>query len=261
MTACPKLEGAVTGQAVSFGSVVGLGLSLQGFYDSLNLPREALKGRDHFEIFERCSLSESYLKSDLSVVLDLAIQGHPSPVEIGSDEHDGVSVDRPVFMLQFHSLDSGDRKHWNQEMMFVVNVEIVEGENIAVPSLVTLHSVEHEFNNRGRFWYRSAFRKRGLKFVACPFGINRELPVLGRRAVPQGVNCSAPHNIESASEIVNCIANDQCDIGAQFPISRAVVEDMFPRLAIHVQAGAVSVRRGVESVLDIRDVLVGPFDL
>ena len=91
-------------------------------------------------------------------------------------------------------------------MVFVVDVEIVEGQNIGVPSLVAFHSVDHELNDRGGFWYLSAFRKRGFKFLAGPFGIDRELPILGRDLSSQSVNGSTPHNIESASEIMDCIA-------------------------------------------------------
>ena len=68
-------------------------------------------------------------------------------------------------------------------------------------------------------------------------------------------------NVESAFEIVNGIANHQGDVGAQLSISKAVVNELLPRLSVEVHTGAVCVRRGAESLVDISDVLVGPFDL
>jgi hypothetical protein len=145
-------------------------------------------------------------------------------------------------------------------MVLVVNVEIVEGENIAVPSLVTFHTVKHEFNDGRGFWYFSAFRECGFKFLASALRINREFSMPGRTLGTEGMNSSTPNNIKSASEIVDRITNNQGNVMAQLSISKAVIEELFPRFAVDVQAGAVTVRRGAESLLDIRDVLIGPFD-
>jgi hypothetical protein len=62
-------------------------------------------------------------------------------------------------------------------------------------------------------------------------------------------------------EIVNCVADHERNIGAEGPIKKNVVEELFPRLTVDVQGGAVAVGRGTESLLDISDVLIGPFDL
>lgn len=255
----PKLEVAVTGQ--SGASVVGLSLPLEQPHDSLCFPCKALKGRNNVEILKRHSLAESYLKSDLSVILDLAVQGYSSSVGIGRDQHDFVSVNRPAFVLHFHALDTRDREHWNQEFVFILNVECVKGEKIAVPSLVTFHSIEHESDDGRGGWYFSAFRERVFKFLTIPPRVDGEMSMLRRGLRTERVNGSDPDDIKCASEIVDCIANHQGDIGTQFPVRQSVIEELFPRLGIDVHSGAVSVRRGVESRLDICDVLIGPLDL
>jgi hypothetical protein len=249
-----KLDGTVTG--------AGLLHPLQDSDDFQGLGGESLQRRDDLEALRGCTLAERYLKSDLSVILELGLKGNRLPVSIGRRKKRNVeSVNASIFVLKFHAFDACDGEHWNEEMVLVVNVEIAEGEKIAVPSLVTLHLIEHEQDDGRGFRYFSAFRERGFKFLSCPGGVDWELSVLGRGFSAHCVNCGTPRNIKSASEVVNSIANNQSNVGAQCSVSKEVVEELFPRIAIDVQAGSVCVRRGAESLLNIRDVLVGPFDL
>lgn len=225
----------------------------QEFDNSEGLSREAPKRRHYVNSLQRCSLAEGYLKSDLSVVLKLGLQSNNLSVGIGSCQGDIESVDRSVFVLQFHAANSSYCKHWNEQKMFIVNVESAEGQNIPIPSLVRFHFIDDKVDERTGYFFSL---QSGLKVFSRLLGKNGKFAVIG-----DSWQHPTPRDIKSAIEIVDCIAHNQCDIGAECAVSKAIVEELFPRVSVDVQAGAVSVRRGAESLVDILDVLIGPFDL
>ena len=212
--------------------------------------RESLQSGNDFDVLQRCSIAEGYAENRLSVILDLGPKGDLPPVGIRSGKGNGEIGSQPVFVLQFDAAPMA--------AVFVVNVEIMQGANIGIPSQVIFHAINNEIEEGRRGRYFSAFRERGFKLM--PVFVDREFGPSRVGLRENRSNRGAPCDIKSAVEIVNCIANHQGDIGAQFPVSKAIVGELFPRLAIDVQAGSLSVSRGSESLLDIRDVLVGPFD-
>jgi len=108
------------------------------------------KGRDYFLSLESSSLAERYVKSDLSVILELAPKRNDFPVKLPMREKgEIVNVYRPIFVLQFNACDSSYRNRWDEESVFVVDVEAMDGKNIAITSSVSLHLVQQ--GNR-RFW-------------------------------------------------------------------------------------------------------------
>ena len=46
------------------------------------------------------------------------------------EEGEIVNVYRPIFVLQFNACDSSYRNRWDEEFMFVVDVEAMDGKNI-----------------------------------------------------------------------------------------------------------------------------------
>ena len=223
---------------------------------SLQSVRDELVGkvrRHYVEALQRCSFAESYAEFNLSVILKLGTKFNDLSVEIRSSNGNIKSINRPVFVLQFNAANPSHRKHGNEEEMFIVNIESAEGQNIHIPSLVRFHCIDDKVDERGQYFFSL---QSGLKVFSRLLGKDRKLAVIGN-----SWQHSAPRDIEGAVEIVNCIANNQGDICSEVAISKAVVEELFPRISIDVQAGAVSVRRGAESLVDIVDVIVGPLDL
>lgn len=225
--------------------------SLEHCDDYERLRREAAERRQYLEALNRCSLAERYVKYDLSVILDLCIKRDDLLERIEPmRESDIELVSSPVWVLEFHALDTADREHWDQEMVFVVNIELVNGQNIGVPSVVGFYSI-YDKDDKGERYY--GFEGRP-KLISGLVRIDRKLAVFGL------AHNTAPCNIQSAMQIMNYITHDQRDIGSQCAVSKSVVEELFPRISVHVQAGAVTIGRGSESLLDIRDVLVGPLN-
>lgn len=223
-----------------------------------DLHGEAVEGRDYLSALQRISLAERYIESKLSVALELCPKRDSLLKVVRSRKLNVQSVNAPVFILQFHALKRGDSDHWNQEMVFVANVELVEGVNIAVPSIVRLYAIDYKIKKGAGVWYLSAHSR--LKVFPRLFWINGKLAEFGVSTGDQGAICRTPSNIQSAMQIVNCVSDYQGDIACQGAVGKAVIDELFPRLRIDVQAGAVAIQRSAESLLDIGDMLLSPFD-
>lgn len=253
MPSGPKLEDAVTGQHYLLGDTLQASNDPSDFFGKLH------QGSGYFEILSRRSIAERYVKYDLSVVLELGLKTNSFTKRVRPRNGDIENVNGPVFVLQFDAHDPSDGDDRNEELVFVVNVQGVQRENVAVPSFVTFDVVNYEIEDARSGRYASTLLENRFKPV---FGLAR---IDGKFRVPVRVaessNDFAPRDVKSGSQIVDCIARNQCEVGTQVSVSERVVKELFPRLSIHVQAGSVTVGRGVESLLEIRDVLIGPFDL
>lgn len=206
-----------------------------------------------------CSRAERHVESDLAVVLELAPKGNNFAIEVRSGEPYSERLSGTILVLQFNAFDACGSDGRNQDSMFIVDVEIVQGKNIGVTSFVTFHVIDNEVENTGSFIYAGAL-KNTYNPLPRLIPIDREFGVIGPASgdLPEDFN---PCDIKSGSEIVNCISSNQCKVGAQFSIMQSVVEELFPSLSIHVQRGTMTVRRRTESLLEISDVLIGPLDL
>jgi len=246
-------KNAVTGQPL-------YNHALQEFNDCLAFSRESLESRDYFEILKRCSLAKRYLESDLSVILELCPKGNSLAVVVGARKNNVIAVDTAIFVMEFHALDADCCEHWDQEMVFVVDVERMDGTYIRVPSLVRFNTLNQKVEQGGAGIYLSCLRESAYKVLPIvaygKFGVGGIEPI-----GTQDADCFAIGDVKSAMEIVDCVANNERNIRAQCVISQSVVKELFPRIAIDVQAGSVTLRRGLESLVNIRDMLIGPFEL
>jgi hypothetical protein len=220
------------------------------------------KGRDYFLSLESSSLAERYVKSDLSVILELAPKRNDFPVKLPMREKgEIVNVYRPIFVLQFNACDSSYRNRWDEESVFVVDVEAMDGKNIAITSSVSLHLVHKEIVDSGSGVYAGSFGKRTLKPLFRMIGADGKLCERPRSGwISNLCDDVEPCNIKSGADIMDRIASDSCEFTAQHVIPQRVVKELFPRLAIHLQAGSVTVGRSKESLAELVDVMFGPFE-
>ncbi|MGB0065201.1 MAG: hypothetical protein WBP85_12210 [Terracidiphilus sp.] len=240
-------------------ATASLSYSLHSSEDSIDLRGQAKKCRDYIFALQEISLAKLYAESRLSVMLDLCLKRDDFPVrcKAASEDH-APMLNSSIFMLEFYAVERSHCDHRDEQMVFIVNVELMEGQNIAVPSLVRFHAIDNQVVKGGGSWYFSS--NSGPKIVFGLERVNREFAELG---IVAGNKCSigpAPGNIQSAMEIVDCIAHHQSQVSGQCAIRKAIVEELFPRFSVNVQAGAVTVGRGIKSLIDFRDVLLGSLD-
>lgn len=248
-----KLEDAVTGQASS------LFHSSQSADDPRNLPRISLKGWDYTESLGGYSIAELYLNHRVSVVLELAIKRNLNASDSAAAQRQGAAFGRPIYAIQFHAINEHEMQDGNEQAVFVVNVEPMDGPNIGIPSFVRFHAIHYEAKEASVAGYFSFFDE--IRFKDFPFGVDgkiEELEIEG--GAVQGFVGHSPCNIKSAIEIVNYVSNHQGEGCTNASVLEPVLKELFPRLRVDVHAQLVSISRGKESLLNISDVLVGPFD-
>lgn len=216
---------------------------------------------EDFEPFDRSSWAKGYLELNLSVILEFAPKrnGRSEGFSVRPKD-DLVDVNRPVFALCFNACDPSNRQHRKEEPVFVVDVEGMDGENIRVPSFVSLHVVHKEVVDLGTGIYASCFGKNSLKPSFGLVGIDGKLAPLSNGFLPDLSHDFEPSNIQSGAEVMNCIASYTGEFTPQHKIIPLVIEELFPRLQIHVHAGAIAVCRSKDSIAELMDVLVGPLD-
>lgn len=227
-----------------------------------NLPRfpvKAIKGRNDFETFCNSFVREDYLNGRLSVILD-ATTGRDidavSDVSLGRNQ---TVEDATTFILEFHAINLDEVDDWNQEDVFIVQIEGVDGVDVGVPSFVRFHALHHEVEQRRGFAYFSCLREIAYKFL--PQIWDREMRPLVHGFGTDFFNGSTPCEIKSASQIVDCISRNHGDVCFEGSVSQSVVKELLPRLSINLAGGWVSIGRSIDAVLHIRDVLLGPFEL
>lgn len=209
---------------------------------------------------ESWNIPKCYVEGSFSLILDFAIQRDRAAVVLSAQQHNIREDSLSRFMLQFNAHNGSDGDERDQEVVFVVNVESIDKENVRVPSLVRFYPIQHQVADGMNARYFSILRQRGFKFLPCPLRINGEPRPLVRSLETQLADDFDPHNIQGGMEIVNRIANTQSNVGGQLPISMSTLEVLLPGLTVDVDAGAVVVSRAADSLFDLRDVLIGPFD-
>jgi hypothetical protein len=146
MTSYAELEDAVTGQVGALlPSLVDY--SLHRSDDARSLPAQARECRDDFGIVSQYPMAEHYADGHLSVILNVTAKRNGNAVgQQRSSSGECVDIDLPVFILQFQAINRNNGRHWDEQMVFVVNVEIVKGANIAVPvpSSVRFYSIHKQ---------------------------------------------------------------------------------------------------------------------
>ncbi len=93
--------------------------------DLRDLPRISLEGWDYAKSLRRYSIAEPYLNGRVSVVLEVAIKRNLGAPEAESTQCQGAAIGRPIYVFQFHAINEHEIQDWNEQAMFVVNVEVV----------------------------------------------------------------------------------------------------------------------------------------
>jgi hypothetical protein len=215
--------------------------------------------RSDFETFCRRPILEDYLHGRLSIAIDVSPWRDGDAVsDKPFDSSQAPNINASMFVLQLHAINSDDLKNWRQEFVFVVNVEVMKGAHVAVPSSVRFQVI-HQESEDARGWIYFSSLSEG-RFKVVPIVPEGHFVVPSECPRAKSLEDSAPSVIKSAPEIMNRITRHKGNIGANGPVAKDVIQILLPRLRVDLEAGWVSINRGAESLLNIRDVLLGPFD-
>lgn len=263
-----KQKGAIEVQGKSsdlpgggLGHTVGEVRLLNCLYDARDELRELMQRWDNRLTLETLNIAEQYVKGRLSVILDLDFAGHVKTCAqfmVLSDLERKDSLHVP-FGLDSERTQRSDGEHRYEQPMFIGNVQIVKGAQGVIPSLVRLYDIKKESDHIGAETLYCSTVNGGFKFLPC-------LPKweLGfrRRSATSPNNKLISDMIERGVQVVNSIANDQGDLIGNFP-SQAKCRDAISCMSVFLDTKMikVSLHKSVEHIVQLTDVLIGPFDL
>lgn len=196
---------------------------------------------------------------DLNVLVPVKWVNEKLPA-VGDNPRRGFKC-HPSVILKADVPQPRDFKDWEQKPMLVQDVELVQGpEGFSIPSLIRLYGAYNEVTDcRGGFLYQSAVDS-AFKFIS---GFSDwESGVLV--ADPESREYDfAYHDVEGTSQIVEHITDDEREfIGSrEFFLLVAEAISSALRVLVHNEGVEASAAEGDHGLVQVGDVLFGPFGL
>lgn len=230
--------------------------------------RETFYRWDDRLVREHISLPEDYISNRVAVVCQFVSSvdrgsGGVFLAAIGRGDNDAVVIREldSFTRKQVGYREAADGEHTQgrgERNMLVADVKVVNSEERIVPSTVWLYSVANEVSDvlaDGLYW--SVIQGR---YKTIPVPVKRETRIVGWP--PSEVTYEfVVHQVEGRPEVVKYVADDRRQVHGEAAVPDA--EDLSPVLVIQLneRTPRVTIEQGVDSPLELRDVLIGPFDL
>jgi len=168
----------------------------------------------------------------------------------------------PLLVFHVNFANRGIVNDWDEKPVLVSDVEFVHDANDGIPSIVRLYLTYEELGEvRSESVYLQVVKRRfkviagGMDWKLCSTPIPRG---------NQATHCLKPCMIEGALKIMNGIP-DYCGEGFEtLPILRIckiALDEFVSSIRIYMTQTDQSFFQAVDAKFNIRDVLVGPFDL
>ena len=208
----------------------------------------------------RLRVFDSYASGELALILHVqpalkedAIRG---PLEITNT---APWPEFTSFILYINSLNMRLTEDGNHQPMFVSVVEIVNGPNGNIPSLVRLYCVQQKPVKPIAYDVYFSLRKVSFQFLG---GLpHRKLsPIIDERGGDL-FNHFQPNVVESAFQIVDSISDAQRDIVEAIGFTEGIGNKLAASLRINLNNSGVCCIQNVNSAFDVRDVVIGPLYL
>jgi len=228
--------------------------------DELDKRLERVK---YLKALKTCKISEGYRDGKLSLIFDMPISlGQinsvwPRTSGDPSCSSDGFSC---FFIFESDAADSGNGNHGDQEQVLIRNVQCVKGEDVIVPSRVRLYIGENPFvEPRAESVYFSPFK--GVFHSLSGFAEGK-LGKIIQRCGKEFLDCSNPRVIEGRPKIVDGIPGNDGNLYADgFHLWMTVFNRLASGLRVSLNCGDVTICQSADDFSNIRDVLIGPFNL
>ncbi len=210
------------------------------------------------------SLREQYGNGEIAIVCDLDVS-LPYESEDGRSKtgHNGSRFGhrdgRAILVFCSKTVDVHYLVAWNQELVFVRDVKVVQNPESFIPSFVRLYAIQNEVDDRleGLGYFSTMNGRRDLSLC----GSNRKFDV--RVGGGKHTDKLVPDVVEGTAHIVNCIADDRCESWREMLIRRREVQDIASLVRVEFDGDAVSVF--VDKPLNFRvkliDMLFGSINL
>ncbi len=223
--------------------------------------RQLMQRWDDRLALENLSFVEKYIEGRIALLCDFDVGRGSYQVKFSAMSDGNCSKVKGIsaFVGHINVSNRSNGNDWDQQPMFVHDVQIVHGIQDIIPSLVRLYRVNDKINDS---------RRRSLYFSTIdgcykliPVGLERKIDVSVGHVASQGYDF-AGHEVEGGAEIVNSITHYQGDFAGH--ISGGLkLEDIQSVLRIFLDVKSIEVRieKGLKDGIKLADVLIGPFDL
>ena len=234
--------------------------------DLRNKPRELMHRWDNRITLETLSIPKYYRKGRLALILELESDGlitHMHYSVLGDGKR---AIGHSSRVLPSDVDPRGDMVHVSdsncrhQEHVFIQNVQTVQCKEDLIPSRVRVWSyhVSKQRNDIARVPQYS-LTERVYKFI--PVLEELELsPVSG--STSSEFHDFVVGDVQSGSEIVNSVSDEQRhNAGNLFGGLKLKDLSSGIRIFLEFRTANILLKEGIDSIVKINDVLIGPFDL
>ena len=214
--------------------------------------------------FKGSSYWEQYHDGRMALVLDCVVSTcqikRHGAIRLAVDNGDGIANYLNAFIILKADCVKGHKLQcWDDELMFVHDVQFVEGPEGIIPSRIGLYRIFDKVrDDRSSLLFQSTIHNF-FKFLGTTD--DWELCMAGEFA-RNGQNCLSKEDVEGTSQIVNCIPkNLRRQVLRELGLIDVNPQAMAPKVILHPEAVEIRLPKILDKFIQIRDVLVGPFNL
>jgi hypothetical protein len=234
--------------------------SLQSLHDSQEMLRVvAERIRKHF-FASSLPIFERYAEGRLSLVFNMDPEGHwDIPRRMLTGTWGETVAGNHSLLLRFDAANRCIKDDWNQQPMFISDVQSVYGPNGVVSSIVGLYLVKHPLKQIPGGLAYSVPAKRNFKCIAGR--VDGKFSELTDGTGSELGNDFHPSIVEGAFEIVNHIPSNKGDLLNSIPVRDVVFDDFVSKLRINLDTANVTLFQQFDPGFQPGDMLLGPIDL
>jgi len=240
-------------------------MKLQDGFKTLNdLKRAArvkLERVNYLQVVKRRSLLKEYFDNHMALILDVPASFYGDVIRRFLAACPSSNLfNFTSFVFKLDALNGGELHDWGQELMFVPDVEIVQGVNGIVRSAIRLYLGNEQFVEGAESRIYFSPYKRAFKRIAV--GVDGEFREVGEQRWRAERECFDPCIVEGTLKIMDGVSDEKGEfIHALRSIAKVVLNDWIASHRIYLDSGLVQIRQRGNQPLNVQDVLVGPFNL
>lgn len=232
---------------------------LERFNNAARKLRELFKRWDNRLTLAGQSFVEVYKHGRMTVVCDLEIACLRKENGPGFKSESDTAPMLASVVFEAKIREYSELYDWKQKHVFIEDVEFVKCAEGVIPSRIRLYDIHDEVDDLfGGLLYVST---RNGAYKTIPGIVDRKLSVLGAYSSP-AENHVANGKIQSTLEVMNSISDDERkSVWNRFSLSDLQNILASIRVMLYQQSVEVTALENLDVAVQVRDVLLGPFNL
>jgi hypothetical protein len=212
--------------------------------------------------------AEQYRRGRMAFLVYLKLSAAAEPKPVGVFSEVGLHICRENVAVLVLKADIGEShylEYWNQQLMLVPDVHIVQDPQGPIPSLVGSYIV----NDKIAQLESAVVSEKFLLFESTIYGTYKFLPLISNwearpfigHSCGDSIEGAVVHKVKGAAQIMERIAYDDSPV-----VDRKVPEDshgdnVAPFLLLDCDGVKIGSGKPVNEFVQVMDVLQGPFNL